>query len=292
MSSLSSFDEVAKKYNDTKPIRGRAGDVRPISERRYAHNRIVKVNDNKYVLSDGNWGWWNDDYVGEMTAPIVWERKDDGDYMTVRSHSNGSSSVSRYYFLRNYLPAGMGFEWQQDGKHYVHDLKKVKKYYLPKFKADFDYNTKTMVMKQDNKLVFKYTPDEGMVRVGEPVPMKTRRLDKDMDKEYSDKLTAMYEWMRIVLPILGDTLFSSRTEYADAFGRSYWYWQNGTNPKEVREILDDVEHPKRMALAVLLAVDGGATTKDTGRFVDNHSVYKNMRNIVRRIGDFYKVEMV
>ena len=291
MGSLSSFDEIAKKYNDTKPIRGRADDVRPIAQRRYAHNRIVKIGDNKYILSDGNWGWWNDDYVGEMTAPIVWERRDDGDYMTVRSHLIGSSSVSRYYFLQRYLPAGMGFEWCQDGKHFVHDLKKVTKYYLPKFKATFDYNTRTMVMKEDNKLVFKYTP-EGMMRVGEPVPMKTKRLDKELDKEYNGKLTAMYEWMRIVLPILGDTMNKSKTTYADAFGRSYWYWQSGTNPEEVRAILNDEEHPKRMAFAVLLAIDGGAMDGGSERFADNPNAYKAMRNIVRRIGDFYKVEMV
>ena len=291
MGSLSSFDEIAKKYNDTKPIRGRAEDVRPIAQRRYAHNRIIKIGDNKYALSDGNWGWWNDDYVGEMTAPIVWERRDDGDYMTVRSHLSGSSSVSRYYFLRNYLPASMGFVWYQTGKHYVYDHKKITKYYLPKFKATFDYNTRTMVMKEDNKLVFKYTP-EGMMRVGEPVPMKTKRLDKELDKEYNGKLTAMYEWMRIVLPILGDTMNISKTTYADAFGRSYWYWQSGTNPEEVRAILNDEEHPKRMAFAVLLAIDGGAMDGGSGRFADNPNAYKAMRNIVRRIGDFYKVEMV
>jgi hypothetical protein len=133
-----------------------------------------------------------------------------------------------------------------------------------------------------------------MVRVGELVPKKTRRLDKELDKEYGDKLTAMYGWMRVVLPILGDTFKRSRTEYAEVFGNSYWYWQNSINTKEVREILDDVEHPKRMAFAVLLAIDSGATdgSPQGERFQAKPDTYKNMRNIVRRIGDFYKVEMV
>lgn len=291
MGSFSSFDDVAKKYNEAKPIRGRTEDVRPIAERRYPHNRIIKLSDNKYALNDGCWDYWENNPVTEQTTPILWERRNDGDYMTVRSHKQGAMSVSRYQFIHAYLPAGMSFSWGKSGKHFVHDHKKVAQYYLPKFKADFDYNNKTIVMKEDNKLVFKYTP-EGMVRVGELVPKKTRRLDKELDKEYHGKLTAMYEWMRIVLPVLGDTFKRSRSEYADIFGSSYWYWQNATKPEEVRAILDDIEHPKRVAFAVLLAFDSNATDTKGERFDDRPDTYKNMRNIVRRLGDFYKVEMV
>jgi hypothetical protein len=289
MSSFSSFDDVAKRYSEIKPIRGRTEDVRPIAERRYTHNRIIKLSDNKYALNDGFWGYWENNTVTEQTTPILWERRDDGDYMTVRSHKQGSMSISRYQFIDAYLPAGMSFSWGRSGKHFVHDHKKVLQYYLPKFKADFDYTNRMMVMEEDNKLVFKYTP-EGMVRVGELVPEKTRRLDKELDKEYHGKLTAMYEWMRIVLPILGDTFKSSRSEYADIFGSSYWYWQSGISPKEVREILEDIEHPKRMAFAALLAWDSDAIEGE--RFHDKPDTYKRMRNIVRRVGDFYKVEMV
>ena len=52
-SRLSSFDEVAKAYDNIKPIQGgRANqDLRPLRERRYWWNRIKKVNDNKYLMS-------------------------------------------------------------------------------------------------------------------------------------------------------------------------------------------------------------------------------------------------
>lgn len=285
---LNSFDEVAKKYNETKPIRGRKEDVRPIAERRYAWNRIIKLSDNKYALSDGYWAWWEDGLVTEQTAPIVWERKEDGDYITVRSHKHGGSAVSRYQFINTYLPAGMSFSWGQSGKHFVHDHKKVTQYYLPKFKANIDYTTKTVVMLEDNKLVFKQTPEE-MVRVGELVPMKTRRLDKDLDKEYDKKLRAMWEWMQVVLPILGETMYESKTTYADSFGGSYWYWTKRTTPEEVREILNDEEHPKRMAFAVLASIEVDAMRDK--RFEPKGDSYKKLRTLVRRVGDFYKTEL-
>ena len=94
---LSSFDEVVAKYEQTKPIRGaRANDdLRPLAERRYWWARVIKVNDNKYALCDGHWMWAHvkDDTISEQTCPILWERKEDGDYMTVRSHMNGGMSV-------------------------------------------------------------------------------------------------------------------------------------------------------------------------------------------------------
>ena len=108
---LSSFDEVANAYNSIKPIRGArlAEDLRPLAERRYWWNRVVRISDTKYALNDGYWAWSNGfaDSIREQTCPILWERKEDGDYITVRNHINGGSAVSRYGFLQSFLPQGM-----------------------------------------------------------------------------------------------------------------------------------------------------------------------------------------
>jgi hypothetical protein len=53
----------------------------------------------------------------KATAPIVWERKPDGDYLTIRNNWNDNISVGRYAFLQFHLPQGMGFTW--DGTDFV-----------------------------------------------------------------------------------------------------------------------------------------------------------------------------
>ena len=48
---LNSFDDVAKAYESIKPIQGARvkEDLRPLRERRYWWNRIMKINDNTYA---------------------------------------------------------------------------------------------------------------------------------------------------------------------------------------------------------------------------------------------------
>ena len=283
---LNSFDEVVKCYNEITPIRGRTEDVRPLGQRRYTWNRIIKINDNKYILSDGQYTWWGED-IHEHVSPIMWERKEDGDYMTIRNNMEGSSAVSRYQFIGRYTPLGMSFDWyNQPGKHFV--KYKDQAYYLPKYKAKFDYNNKQFAMEKDHKIVFKHVDGE-FIRANDLQPMKTRRLDKDLDKAYTKKLTEMWEWMQIVLPILGDTMRESRSTYADEFGGSWWYWTKRTTPEQVREILNNEEHPKRMAFAVLSVMEIEAE-KD-GRFTPQADSFKKFRVLVRKIGDFYTREL-
>ena len=55
--NFSSFHEVAKHYNSIKPLvsklHTREDDIRPIGDRARKHERIVKISNNCYALSDG-----------------------------------------------------------------------------------------------------------------------------------------------------------------------------------------------------------------------------------------------
>jgi hypothetical protein len=291
---LNSFDDVAKAYNSIKPIRGKrlSEDLRPLSSfRRYWWNRVIKINDNKYLLSDGCWSWIykvNNTSVMEQTAPIVWERKADGDYMTVRSHMAGGIAVSRYQFLDRMLPEGMRFDWHtRSGKHFV--LYKGESYYIPKFKGEFDHTANAFIMKEDNRLEFKWAPD-GLTRVGALVPYKTRRIDKDVDRKYAPKVRELWDWMQVVLPVLGDNLKKNRMDYSEVLcGKTYWDWSNHVNSQEVLEILDDDEHVKRVALAVCLALEIQATDVE-GRFWARHESFKLFKNKVRKVANMYAIE--
>jgi hypothetical protein len=292
---LSSFDQVAKAYNEIVPIRGaRANEnIRPLAQRRYWWNRVHKVSDTKYILCDGHWSWQglsNQEATLELVAPIVWERKEDGDYITMRSHMNDGMSVSRYSFLDSFLPMGMRFDWYTTtGKHFVkYD---GKDYYLPKFKGEMDWQAKTFTMRQDNKLVFKHTA-EGFERVGDLMPMQTRRIDKDVDSYYKPKMREMWEWMQAVLPVMGDSLGDAKQSYAEALtdGRaSYWYWERYVEPNLIRDILDNPEHDKRMALAGLLAYKADAI--NGGRFEPVKESWAKFRATIRKTGGMLAVDM-
>jgi hypothetical protein len=299
---LNSFDEVVAYYNGTTPIRGtRASeDLRPLAERRYWWNRIYKASDNKYVLCDGHWafssglGNGTDDDVRVQTAPIVWERREDGDYMTVRSHMNDGISVSRYTFLDRWLPKCMRFDWYTTtGKHFIKHThaRGYSEYYVPKFKGKMDWSARTFEMIEDNKLVFKHTADV-FERVGDLVPMQTRRIDKNLDAHYKPKMKEMWEWMQIVLPVMGDRLGDAKNQYAEALteGRaSYWYWDRYVNKDLIREILDDPEHDKRMALAGILAYKADAISG--GRFEPSKDSYAKFRACLRKTGGMLAVEL-
>lgn len=292
---LSSFDEVAKAYNDIKPIKGARikDDLRPLTQRRYWWNRVMKLSDTKYLLLDGNWCWQSNTTpeMREMTAPIVWERKDDGDYLTIRSHMNDGISVSRYSFLMNHLPKDLFFHYD-NGKHYVKHHPTGIDHYLPKFKGKVDWNAGTFEMYEDNKIVFRHDGCN-LTRANELQPFKTRRIDKELDAQYKPKLAELYEWMHIVLPILGTRLNEDRQEYAsklcEGHSYGYWYWQKYVEADEIREILSDPEHEKRMALAVVLANEANAMDKEN-RFEAKPDTLSLMRKVIRKVANFYLVE--
>lgn len=295
---LSSFDAVAKTYAETKPIRGQrlSEDLRPLFARRYWWQRVEKVSDTMYALHDGYWGgsgkWGN---KGHMLAPIVWERKEDGDYITIRNCPHNSYAVSRYNFLAWCVPSPMYF-WFDNGKHYVRNANKDN--YLPKFKCDFDYSNDTFNMTEDNKLVFRAEKDGTFTRVNELQPKKTRRLDKELKAKYDPLIAQMWEWGKAVLPILGASMHENRGQYSEALCKtSYWYWDRYLTKDLAREIVENPEHDKRLALVALSAYSAGAFgtynyRENEGKvFEPTPKTYSEFRKVLRKVIDVYAVEL-
>jgi hypothetical protein len=154
-----------------------------------------------------------------------------------------------------------------------------------------DWQNKTFEMIEDNKLVFKHTAD-GFERVGDLMPMQTRRIDKTVDQHYKPKMKEMWEWMQAVLPVMGDGLGDAKQSYAEALtdGRaSYWYWERYVEPNLIRDILDNPEHDKRMALAGLLAYKADAI--NGGRFEPVKESWAKFRATIRKTGGMLAVDM-
>jgi hypothetical protein len=284
---FASFDEVAKKYAGIKPIRGRTEDVRPIAERRYAWKRIEKLDDNTYALDDGN-HWYNMNLTEDqklMPYPILWQRKEDGDYLTIRNHINDGISVSRYEFLSRYLPADMRFHYD-NGKHYVRH--EGVDHYLPKSKSTYDYNNRTIDVQRDCKIVFKHV-DGKFTRANELQPFKTRRVDKEAEKDLKPKMKEYWEWMNIVLPVLGETLRDNRSQYAENMGLSAWWWTRSISPELVMEIINNPEHEHRMSFAVLSAFEIEAV--EGKRFEPKPDSFGKFLKLLRRVGNIYATEL-
>ncbi len=134
---LNTFDEVADLYARVKPLRGKhkPDDVRPIGKRSRKTERVVKIDDNTYLLTDSHWGdpvftWWGtcdgaprtvsrEEQI--MLAPIVWRRHPDGsETVTVRNASGvWGQHNGRYDFLWCHLPRGLTFCMKRNGEHYI-----------------------------------------------------------------------------------------------------------------------------------------------------------------------------
>jgi hypothetical protein len=298
MKKFNSFNDVAKCYAETIPIRGKKKplDVRPIGNRRYDWNRIIKFDENTYGLTDGY--WTNTDptrrFGDEDTkklSPVIWERKPDGDYMTLHSHLSQHCAVSRYWFIRNYTPTGFDFDWYtRTGKHFI--KYKGVEYYLPKSVVAMDYGNKVCDFKEYYNLIFKHEADGNFTRVGDKNLCTTRRLDKSLTKEYRPHIKKFFEYMQVMLPVFGGTLGirDTKENYTEQLksGNSFWYWTKRVEPMLVRDILKDVEHENHIALAVLCANEVGMV-KDC-RFVCSEKSLSNLNALFNRIGGFYAKE--
>ena len=293
---ISSFDEVVKVYEGIKPIKGlltdlRHTDRRPLNSRWKWWERVIKFDENTYGLGDGHEWWWGNEEQVKQTVPILWERKDDGEYLTIRNHYHKFQiSWTRFDFLGHHLPKGITFWYNSSGKHFInHD---GEDYALPKMVSNVKWGQSgTMEVLQDNKIVYVRDGDK-FVRQNGLLPTATRRKG-ELAYAYQDKMLKFWEWANIMLPVLGDSLtFEGLSVYSDTMtdGKSsIWYWHQSTKPKEVLDILDDEEHPKRIALAVCLAYQTNALQIGKHFEIQRESRRKFIEKL-RAVGHMYDID--
>lgn len=289
-----SFDSVAKMYADIVPLRGKrkAEDVRPIWARRYHWRRVVKMNDNKYVLHDGDYTWQRSFEESCDLAPITWERKADGDYVTIRNCSASHYSVSRYSFLSSALPKGLWFR-MDNGKHFIVDGQT--EHYLAKFDGMYDHNINKYVVHKDKTITFKHLGDGKFERVSELLPMKVRRIDKDLKAKYDPLIKEAWEWGCAVLPILGETMhdWTVRNDHADKLGsQGVWNWERNCSSLVVREVLENPDHEARLSLVALAAWSGGAFDVGGNKlFTPSIEAFRGFKKSMRKVVDVSAVEL-
>jgi hypothetical protein len=292
---MSTFDEVVKAYESITPVRTkdtglRMQDRRPLNARWKWWERIYKFDDNTYGLCDGHEWWWGGKEELKQTCPILWERRADGEYITIRNHYHKfQTSWTRFEFLTWYLPVGISF-WYNAGKHFINH--EDKDYALPKMVSNVKWGSSgTIEVLQDHKIIFK-REGNNFTRVNNLLPVPTKRKG-ELAYQYQDKILKFWEWTNVMLPVLGDSLTHEGLDvYSDLMTNgktSIWYWHQSTNSKEVLDILDDEEHPKKMALAVCIAY--ATESIGTGRHyqVGDKSRQKFIE-MMRKVGNMYDVD--
>ena len=257
------FDQVAKWYNDTKPVVGsvrkREDDIRPIGKRSRVCERIMKVDENTYALLDGSWTYGAAHTQATVAmAPIVWTRTPDGDYIRLRSGVvGGSTPTSRYEFLRYNTPSNMHFNYG-NGRAWFRvktgqwtdgvTRPPYEEFPLPKGDFKYDYATKTIVHDDNTFLMFCVNNDGTFTRVGE-ILCVTPHINRDLKKSLKPHIASFYEFCGAIAPMM-DMSWGALNEYRTQINGGTGVYGRAPIPVELaREIVSQDEHELRVALA-------------------------------------------
>lgn len=301
------FNEVVSWYERTKPIisnnHTREHDVRPIGDRKRKWERIKRIDENTYALVDGNYGncisGQRDPLMHEYEntmAPIVWMRREDGDFIRIRNHARGGCSVTRYNFLHYHLPHELRFGYNQQGKHWVsHNGEGIP---LPKCKVRFDYQRKEL--HDDNIfLMFRVNEDGTFTRVGDKLSVEVQRVDKELKKQWRERVDAFYTYCAAIAPMM-DTSWSGRNDYSNMIREflsvpganlaGAWVRDSRSIPVDLMRVaVTQEDHPMRVAVAALVIADIGGK-----RAIESQDDIRQIKAAYNRVMNkalgFYKIE--
>lgn len=228
---LSSFKEVVDLYNSVTPVvkrelcdrrSPRSMDIRPTNCRSRQHERIIKVNRNKYLLCDGHednliFHIANEcktleefNKIMEIDAPIVWERKRCGsEVLTIRNVRDvakwGRRPTGRMEFIYRHSPIRWSTQCK-GGNQYLYTTVGV--HVLPKN----NFLPASMILeanasecgyikpyagkvqnKQDKKLVFTRTEKGGWIAPKKEYREKKWRIDTKRKNSYKPALNKFFE---------------------------------------------------------------------------------------------------
>jgi hypothetical protein len=261
LTHLTTFEMIENRYNGVKPLRGKkhgGQDVRPIGDRKRAFERIIKISDDCYGLSDGwNFGdrvFGRKDHTGdpEFFLPIVWRRHEDGtETIKIRNADGPYSHQGRYAFLNRSLPRGLYFSLGQHGRQYIssHGMKHFldKGTTVPKSvmdeerKAKQEWEAKNVGQTYHSYMTWATdVPDEasltfkrgtgGWVLVsheGKKVePPKPRVvIDHDAKAALKEQIEAFRAWVHIIAPMMEVSRLHNKSDYGDTI--CDWQKANG-----------------------------------------------------------------
>lgn len=198
------FNKIAQRYENTPPLRGKrkAMDIRPHGERNRCHERIVKVSDNEYYLTNNAYRYY-DLHGYTPCRAITFKRNDDGTEVVIVHTPRqywGEKSEDR----ERMLPKQIGVP----STLYFYNFNLPSGMYMTK------HHTKNyLAVMEDEATTKHYTLDKGDVhftrQVGEKFfkPLIVHRevyrsLDRSKTKVIRQELSSFLEYVRVMTPLV------------------------------------------------------------------------------------------
>jgi hypothetical protein len=203
---LYDFNKIAKRYEDTVPLRGKrkALNIRPHGERNRDWERIVKVNDQEYYVSNNGYSFYEKSGLPPNRA-ITFKRNDDGTELVIvhtpRAYWGDKAEdrerlipkqlgvPSSFFFYDRNLPVGLGItKYYSKNYLYVQNSDTA---------GDISYYTLEMgdvhLTRQVGDKFFKPLIVHREVH---------RSLDRKKTKAIREELKPFVEYVRVMLPLV------------------------------------------------------------------------------------------
>jgi hypothetical protein len=270
---LNTFDDVAKHYEDIKPIRG-SDNIRPLGDRARKWEHIHKVNKNKYVLLDSLPADPNDPIWREpldeliKRAPVMWtrDRTTGIEKIRIRNGTGQWNHNQRYSFLQRALPytfdfivnSGKQYVKFDHTRHYLPKTKWVHKQYYEHYVSNKSqyHHTMAYTKHDDGKyLEFERDPNVGtnpnlswaLIHGDHKHPVTRYRIDKKAKKPYQQACKDFVEWAWVMRPLLIDSI-QQDWETRQHIQRDMGTACNDGDGAEFRKMLLDEDDPRRTAV--------------------------------------------
>ena len=278
---INSFTVAEQQYTRIKPLNGGRNtadmNVRPVGPRHRYMDRIARVDDNRYLLLDGlipTSITYPPDQMGFRNAPILWQRDGVHELIRIRNAPEGVNPVAREKFLATLLPDDMVLRKTGGDAFVVAD---GVEFYLPRpkaYHAAADYFDPSCLWFERPISTDSSSSPSGVSamrggawrRAGKPVEQRLTTLDKDMVAKYKAGINEFYDFMCVVLPVLGNVDTHTFNRHVSNFVPRTWsksyspsqHYVDLSNlshdlTQKVRSVILDTQHLNRVDLAVMFA---------------------------------------
>jgi hypothetical protein len=185
--SIEFYNKMKEKFNNTKPIRGRAVETKPIADRRRCWETVVKV----WVVPNGALDAEGIECYGAHlynTDCVLYAPNGD-----IYLQSNGYSTPTTSEFMTRYLP------------YQLRTYKKYNKLWVDGTKVGAmnggEFKSGAFVLNNKEKTVLKYNPTQDNYTIENPVKVVQRVIDRTKAKDARAKVKDFKAFAKAMLSI-------------------------------------------------------------------------------------------
>jgi hypothetical protein len=199
--SLEKFNHFKERYLNTKAIRGRSTEIKPIGQRRRDWEQVVK----RYIVEEGAL----DVEGGEAYGAHLY-RTDCVMYLAngdLHIKTDGYETPTTAEFINRYLPRDMSCRKQYN-------------------KLWVGYKGQSYVIDNKKATIFRYNAHSDSYHIENPIQLQQKVIDRTKMKTARDKLKGFRDYAKIMLK-LADGWLSNELVEQHATGQADYYGRKG-----------------------------------------------------------------